>query len=353
MILPQTYTLVLIVMALGFLCLGSWANTFKLAGQYRFELYYLDLAAGCLVMALLFALSVGSMGFDGFSFLDDLEHAMKRQWLFAFVAGIIFNLGNMLLMSAVAVSGMAVAFSSGIAMTLIMSSLLSFLIRRSGNFLLIASGCLLFLAVIIVVAIANNILGHIQHEALARSGKAKSTRRPTSVKGVLLAVIGGLLMGCFSPLMQKASETEVGLGPYSLVVLFVFGLFFSSLVFSIFFMNLPVQGHPVEIAEYFRAPRKHHLLGVIGGMLLCAGLLAVIIANSPLVPSQARLGPGLAGALSQGYPLLAMLWGLLVWREFREGDARVKFATLIALVLFAGGVTLISIAPLYGHRVAA
>src|SRR5579863_2235821 len=123
MILPQTYTAVLMLMVFSLLCWGSWANTFKLAAKYRFEMYYVDFAVGCMVLALICAFTLGNLGFDGFSFLDDLEHAGKRQWLYAFVAGGIFNLANMLLVAAISVSGLAVAFPAGIGVAIIMGSL--------------------------------------------------------------------------------------------------------------------------------------------------------------------------------------------------------------------------------------
>ena len=103
MILPQSYPAVLFLMVLSMLCLGSWASLFKFAGKWRFELFYLDFAVGLLFALVIYAFTFGNIGFDGFNFLDDLQHAGKRQWMYVFVAGLIFNLGNMLLMAAVSV----------------------------------------------------------------------------------------------------------------------------------------------------------------------------------------------------------------------------------------------------------
>jgi glucose uptake protein len=291
---------------------------------------------------------VGNLGYDGFSFLDDLEHAGKRQWFYGFVAGVIFNFANMLLVAALSVSGMAVAFPVGIGMAIIMGSFLSYIVKPTGNLPILLAGCALIAAAIIVAAIACNILGVIRHEELARAGKAKSTRRPTTVKGVILALVSGLLMGSFFPLVQKGTEGEVGLGPYAITAVFALGIFLSAFVFDLFYINLPVQGEPLEISEFFHTRPGHHLLGVLGGVLWCGGAVASFAASA--APAQAQLSPALHSLLAQGYPLVAALWGLLAWKEFRGGDTRLKASALIMLVLFAGGLVLISLAPAYVRR---
>lgn len=349
MILPQTYSMVLILMALGLLCWGSWANTYKLAGKFRFEIYYMDFAFGCLALALIYAFTLGNWGFDGFSFLDDLEHAGKKQWLFGFIAGAVFNLGNMLLTSAMAVGGMAISFLSGIGMAIILGSLLGLLIQPTGSPAMILLGCALLAASIVVVAVAANILGIIRYEALAKAGMTKSTRRPTSLKGVILAVAGGLFLGSYQPLLNKATEGDAGMGPYSALVMFSIGLFFSTLVYEVFFTNLPVEGEPIEVTAYFRARLRQHSWGLLGGALWGTGAVALLAAGYTPVQS-AHLSPAANGMLTQAYPLLAALWGLLVWHEFREGDLRVRLSALVTLVLFVGGLMLLSAAPLYSHK---
>jgi len=122
MILPQSYPAVLFLMVLSLLCLGSWASFFKFAGRWRFELFYLDFAIGLLLASVIYAFTVGNLGYDGFNFIDDLQHAGKRQWMYVFIAGLIFNFGNMLLMGAVSVSGLAVAFPMGLGVALLLAT---------------------------------------------------------------------------------------------------------------------------------------------------------------------------------------------------------------------------------------
>lgn len=344
MILPQTYSAVLMLTVLTLLCWGSWANTYKLAGKHRFELYYLDFALGFLLIALILAFTAGNIGFDGFSFFDDLEHSGKRQWLYAFMAGVVFNFGNMFLMSAVAVGGMAMAFTASFGAAMVMNSLLGFLIKPSGSLMLIVAGWALLAAAVIVMAAAHHILGVIRHEQLARAGKTKSTRRPSSMKGVVLGLVGGLILGSFFPLVQKATETEVGLGPYAVMALFALGVFLSTLMFDIFFMNLPVEGDPIDPTEYLRATWRQHLLGFAGGAMWCGGAVASLAAG--VNPAGIHLPLILNYFLDYGFPLVAVLWGICVWGELRGGDARVKISSALSFLLFAGALLLISLSPL-------
>lgn len=345
MILPQTYVVTLAVMIFGMLCLGSWANTLKLGGNWRFELYYFDFAFGVLVVSLLLAFTVGSAGYDGFSFLDDLMHAGKRQWFYAFVAGVIFNFANILLTAAVSVAGMSVAFPMGIGSALVVGSLLSLLVRRSGNPMSMLAGCLTIMVAVVAAGLAYSALGVIRHEALAKAGKARSTRQPSAIKGIMLSLVSGLLMGSFAPLTQNAMEGELGLGPYSVAAVFAAGIFVSTFVFGIFFVNLAVEGEPVEILDYFKARPTKHLLGLSGGVLWAIGATAVLVAGA--VPVEAHLGASLTYQLGQAFAVIAALWGLLAWKEFRGADIKISFMLLVMLVLFIGGLTLISMAQVY------
>jgi glucose uptake protein len=348
MILPQTFNAALFLLILGLVCLGSWASAYKLAGKLRYELFYVDFALGAAVLALIYALTVGSLGvnLDGLSFADDLSNAGKRQWLYGFIAGVIFNFGNMLLMSSVSVSGMAVAFPTAFSMALIVSTLVNMLGGGpAGNTTLLLAGCGLLIPVIVVGAMSANMLGVLRHEAMAKAGTAKSTRRPSSMKGVVLGIVGGLLLGGYAPLLDKARESDIGMGPYAAMVVFTLGLFFSTLVFSVFFFNLPVEGDPVGVGDYLKLRPLVHGKGLLAGAIWCTGALALwVTAQTPNLLRDSRT---LTFSLSQGAPLLAALWGLVVWREFRGGDVRVKTLSVLMLVLLACALALLAMAAVH------
>jgi glucose uptake protein len=355
MILPHTYIATLLVLFLSMLCWGSWANTQKMTGKWRFELFYFDYAFGVLLIAVICAFTLGSLGYDGFSFLDDVMNGGKRYVALSFAAGMIFNLANMLLVAAITVAGLAVAFPVGIGLALIIGVIWNYTIRPQGNPMLLFAGCALVVGAIIVDAIAYRAMELLRAEARAQAGKAKSTRKKVSLKGVFLSLASGVLMGSFYPLvvMSKSSDWggtagENGLGPYTIGVVFALGVFLSTLVFNLFFMNLPVEGEPLELLDYFKGLPKQHFLGVAGGALWCAGAIANFVGSS--APEAVQVGPAISLALGQGAAMVSALWGLLLWKEFKGADTRVTALVFIMFVLFIAGLALISVAPLYAPR---
>lgn len=356
MILPHTYFVTLLIVLLSMICWGSWANTQKMAGKWRFELFYFDYSFGVLLIAAIAAFTVGSLGFDGFSFMDDMMNAGKRYVALGFGAGVVFNLANMLLVAAISVAGLAVAFPVGIGLALIIGVIWNYVIKPQGNPILLFAGCALVVGAIVVDAIAYRSLEAIKLERRAKEGKAKSTRKKVSLKGVFLSLASGVLMGSFYPLvvMAKSNEWggtagENGLGPYSVAVVFALGVFLSTFVFNLFFMNLPVEGEPLEIFDYFKGRPKQHLLGVAGGAIWCVGTIANFVGSS--APEQVQVGPAISLALGQGATMVSALWGLLVWKEFAGADSRIKALIVIMFVLFIAGLGMISVAPLFVARV--
>ena len=347
MILPASYYATLTLMILAMLCWGSWANTFKLAGKWRFELFYFDYATGVMLTAALAALTLGSLGFDGFSFMDDVLHASKKQILFGFLAGVTFNLANMLLVAAISLAGLAVAFPVGIGLALVIGVFWSYLIKPQGNPTFLFMGAALVVVAVIINSQAYKLYKLSKLDHLVQTGQVKSTRKVVSIKGVFLSLISGVLMGSFFPLVELGKQGDTGLGPYSITFVFALGVFLSTFFFNLFFMNLPVTGQPVEFLEYFRGTLRQHGLGLLGGMLWCVGMLASSVAAS--AEGKASVGPAVSYGVGQGATLVSALWGLFVWKEFAGAPAKVVTMLALMLALFVIGLVMISIAPLIGR----
>ena len=333
MILPTTYATALLLTVLTMICWGSWANTFKMTKKWRFELFYFDYAAGVLIAAVIAAFTFGSMGSE-LTFQDNLLIAGKRMMVWGFLAGVVFNLANMLLVAAISVSGMAVAFPIGIGLALVIGTIWSYFLNPQGNPWLLFGG-----AALVGVAIVVNALAYRAHtEKSASASKA-------SVIGIVISLLSGVLMGSFYPLVELAKGPEIGygLGPYTVAFFFAIGVFLSTFIFNIYFMNLPVQGDPVGLTAYFRGSTTNHLLGLAGGIIWTTGAIASFVAASAPV----KLGPAVSYALGQCATLVSVLWGLLVWKEFKGANSRVRMLLGIMLALFVGGLVLLSIAPLY------
>lgn len=365
MTLPGSYVYTLLLLIVSMLCWGSWANTFKVAGKWRFELFYFDFAVGVFIVALITSFTFGMLGIDGFSVMDDLSLAGKRQDMFAFAAGCIFNLANMLLMGAIAVAGMSVAFPIGIGLALIIGVIISYFIHPVGNPILLGCGCLAILGAIVLDAkawsaySANKVRRAADAAAVAAAAaaadpgaktvvkKKKSAKSAATGKGIALAVAGGVLMGLFYPIVELAKEGENGLGPYTIGLLFALGVLLSTFVLNLFFMNLPVQGQPIEFSEYFKGKPNQHLLGVLGGGLWFVGAISNFVAARAEGP--ALVGPAASYAMGQGATLISALWGLFVWKEFADAEPNVRMLLGVMLILFVAGLTAVSLAPVYAH----
>jgi glucose uptake protein len=349
MILPGSYAATLLILVLSMICWGSWANTYKLCPpKWRFELFYFDFAIGVFIAAIIAALTFGSLGWDGFSFLDDLRLAGKRSDALAFVAGVIFNLANMLLVGAIAIAGMAVAFPVGIGIALIEGVVLNYFLNPVGNPAFLFTGAGVIMLAIIFDALAYRNYAMAVSVAAAQKGKTRSTQRKTGSKGIVISIVSGVLMGAFYPFVEMARAGETGLGPYSIAFIFALGVLLSTFVFNLFFLNLPLQGNPIDIFDYFKARMKTHLFGVFGGMVWLAGAVSNFVAAR--AEGNAQVGPAVSYAIGQGATMISALWGLIVWKEFAGADGRVRTFIAVMFFLFIAGLALVSSAPLFVSR---
>jgi glucose uptake protein len=349
MILPETYSSALLLIILSMVCWGSWANTFKLtgpAGKWRFELFYYDYSVGVLLAAILAAYTFGSMGSE-ISFSDNLLVAAKRNMAYAVVAGMVFNLANMLLVAAISVAGLAVAFPVGIGLALVMGVIWNYFLNPQGNPTLLTAGVALVMCAIIVDAVA-----YTAHAKPASPPTSRGRSKPSaSRKGIVLSLISGVLMGSFYPLVEMSKGGGIdaaGLGPYAVAFLFSLGVFFSTFVYNLYFLNLPVQGEPLSMLAYFKGTPRQHALGIIGGIIWCAGAITNFVAAS--APKSVQVGPAISYAVGQGATMISALWGVLVWKEFAGARANVRVLLALMFILFLVGLMLVAIAPLYVAR---
>jgi glucose uptake protein len=344
MVLPHTFLNALLLMMLTMFCWGSWWNSYKLAGKWRFELLYWDFILGVMVAAAIAAFTFGSLGYDGFLFSDDLMRAGRRNMAMGMGAGAIFNLGNMLLLAAVSVSGMSVALPVGLGTALIVAAIWSQASHPQGNPTMLLTGLGLVLAAVVVNTYAYRRVALVKARQAIKMGKGRVNIPTVGWKPTVLAVVGGLLAGSFYPLVETSQAGDAGLGPYAIAFMFAAGIFFSTFIYNLFFMNLAVQGRPVEMLEYLKGTLKQHALGLAGGVLWAVGAIAsFVVASAP----EAHLEPALTYGLGQGAAVVGALWGLLAWKEFRDSDAPAKILMGTMAILFAAGVALVSVARLY------
>jgi glucose uptake protein len=357
--IPTTYISALLLAIFTMLCWGSWANTLKMTGKWRFELFYFDYTIGVILATIIAGMTLGNVEIfipDAtqmhFTFVDNLTISPKRTMVYAVAGGAVFNLANMLLVAAIAVAGMSIAFPIGIGIALIEGVILNYILKPAGNPILLFGGSFVVLLAIIMAAMAyrahgaKKVVEEVATEQVARNIRATrgARRGPSPWKGIVLSLASGLLMGGFYPLVQISQMGDLGLGPYAAAFLFAVGVAITTPPYNLFFMNLPVEGDPVRFIEYFRGGFKLHLWGWLGGLIWSVGLISNLAAAS--APKSVNIGPAISYALGQGATLISTLWGLLVWKEFAGATAAVRSRVLLMLLLFAIGLGMLSVAPL-------
>jgi glucose uptake protein len=346
MILPSSYAITFAILVLGMLCWGSWASLYKATGNLRYELFYFDFSLGMVLAAVLAALTLGTFGFDGFSFTDDLLHASKKNDLMGALGGAVFNLGNILLLAGVSEAGMSVAFPIGIGSAIIVGAIWNLILKPHENLALLLLGSAVIVAGIIVCTIAYRLYEFSKIDELVRTGKQKSTRRKVRAKGAAIAALAGVVLGSYFPIIAHSMSGEAGLGPYAVSVMFAVGVFFSTFVYNLFLMNLPVSGKPLEILDYIKVSARDHRLGVLSGVIWMTGMVASLV--SAAAEGTSAVNSSISYGLLQGGVVIAAIWGLMVWKEYDQADGRVRSLLFIMLILFVFGIGLVSLAPALG-----
>ena len=321
MFVPTTFAVALLMTIFSTICWGSFANTFKGTRNYRFELYYWDYGLGIFLIALVLAFTMGSYAGGPTAFLANLHAADGLNLFYAALGGFIFNIANVLLIAGIEIVGLSVAFPISIGIALVEGVVLSYALQPRGNPVLLGLGVLMAL---VAVALVGKSYGAL------RLGEAAVSKR-----GVVICVISGLLMGIFAPFVTRAMTRGHVLTPYTTAVFLTLGAFVCCFFFNTILMRRPLVGSPVAAGDYFRAPGKYHALGLLGGAIWGLGTVLNFVAAS-------LVGVAISYAIGQASPMVACLWGVFVWKEFRGANAKAKgylgamfAAYVIALVLIA------------------
>jgi glucose uptake protein len=336
MFFPETYVGALLLMVLSMLCWGSWANTLKLCPEYRFQLFYWDYAIGLAGGAIFWGLTAGSHGHAGMPFLTDIVEANTASLVFAAIGGIIFNIANLLLVAAIDVAGLAVAFPVGIGLALIVGAVSSYMVHPAGNPALLFGGVAL-----VTFAIVLDARAYRKRDANSK-GKAKAA----TTRGIVLSLVAGLLMGTFYPLVAAALRGAKGVapvGPYAVSFAFAIGVLLSTIPANLLLMAKPLDGKPpVKLADYWPAPISWHMAGLLGGAIWCTGAVANFVASGAHL-----VGPAVSYSIGQGATMVSACWGVFVWHEFAGAPPAAKRLLLYMFIFFALGLVAVALAPLY------
>ncbi|MFA7492816.1 MAG: GRP family sugar transporter [Proteiniphilum sp.] len=330
MFIVQSYPIAVLLCLVTMLCWGSWGNTQKLAAKtWRYELFYWDYVIGIVLLSLIFGFTLGSMGDQGRSFIADITQVSANNFWSAFAGGIIFNAANILLSASISLAGMSVAFPVGVGLALVLGVFINYFGAPKGD------PVILFLGVaLVVVAI---ILNGLASGKISTSTEASNNKK----KGIIIAICAGILMSFFYRFVAAAMDLNnfenptVGmLTPYGAFFIFSLGILGSNFIFNTIVMKKPFVGEPVSYSHYFKGNLSTHSVGVLGGIIWGVGTVLSYIAAG-------KAGPAISYALGQGAPMIAALWGLFIWKEFKGSSKMVNLLLTLMFILFIAGLAMI------------
>ncbi len=328
MFIIQEYSTAVVFCVITMLCWGSWGNTQKLAGKtWRYELFYWDYVIGILLLSLAMAFTLGSSGSQGRSFTDDLSQADSGNILSALVGGVVFNAANILLSSAIALAGMSVAFPVGIGIALVLGVVVNYAGSQHGNASLLFAGVSFIAVAIIINAIAFN--------------RTSASEQKVSTKGLVVSIVAGVLMSFFYRFVAASMDLDSfempatgKMTPYTASVVFATGIFISNLAFNTMLLRKPITGAPTSYDAYFSGGFRTHLVGIFGGIVWGVGNTFNLIAAG-------KAGAAVSYGLGQGATLVAALWGVFIWKEFRNASKGTSLLLGLMFLLFMMGIVVI------------
>ena len=321
MFTPHTLSVALLMMITSAVCWGSWANTYKGVKNYRFELFYWDYALGIFLISVILAFTMGSTGHNAASFLNNVRAADASNIGYTLLAGVVFNLANLLLVAAIDMAGLAVAFPVSIGIALVVGVVLSYILQPKGN--------AVFLGLGVACALLAVILDGKAYGSLAGSG------RSVSRKSIVVSIVSGVLMGLWAPFVTHAMTRGNTLGPYSVAVFLTLGALLSCFIWNIYFMKHPLVGKPVDFSGFFRASASGHFFGLLGGVIWGVGTVFNLSAAN-------LTGVAISYAIGQSAPMVAALWGIFAWKEFAASGLRAKAYLLFMFVFYGLAIFLVS-----------
>jgi glucose uptake protein len=328
MLVVESYSVAVALCVVTMLCWGSWANTQKLASrEWPFQLFYWDYSIGVLLLALAFAFTMGSTGEEGRGFLSDISQASDDAITMALLGGVVFNMANILLVTAINIAGMAVAFPVGIGLALVIGVITNYLAAPVGDAVFLFAGvALIVVAILIDAVIYRRLPGNTTHSA---------------GKGLTISIIAGIAMGFFyrfvaASMSSNFADPEAGLmTPYSASVVFAVGLLLSNAVFLVPLMYKPISGERAPMGDYFsKGNTRLHLIGILGGTIWSVGFCFSFIAAG-------AAGYAISYGLGQGATMVAAFWGVFIWKEFKASPEGTNSLVAAMFALFAVGLGLI------------
>mmetsp|Transcript_100718 Transcript_100718/g.289400 ORF Transcript_100718/g.289400 Transcript_100718/m.289400 type:complete len:383 (+) Transcript_100718:52-1200(+) len=353
---PADWRLAMFVALVSSVCWGSWSNTAKDASaRVNFAHFYMDFCIGTVLTAVIFEFTLGA-GVFGRAYVD------MSLCAYAAAGGALWGLSNLLLTIGVALAGLAIAIPLSVGTGLVGGTVLTYWVDRRGSPELIFAGVLLALFGVIANSHAyatleasrrrgggccdsmdTEMVGRCPDAAPAAVCDSRTVvvpSAPSTAKSTGLCIMAGVLMTLWAPLAAKSKDGVQGLSPYFSLVCFTAAAFAVDVPILVAqqygCLLIPSIDRPTSAREYLRLPPLLHGWGLLGGFIWAVGTVSNLI-------SSRTLGSAVSYALGQTSPVVAAVWGLVRYREFKGAPREPVLALVAMFVSFSAAIALLSL----------
>lgn len=314
-------------------CWGSWANAQKYVTlSSPLYVFYRDYVYGILLASMVIGFTLGSFGEQGRSLVADLQQAQVSSLLIALAAGVVFNIGNMLLTVGIGIAGISIAMPVGTGLSLSIGLVVNYLAEPKGSIPLLAAG-----AAAILVAMVFSALAYRAKQGQNDTGASSSNNR-----GIWIALAGGLVAGFFFRITAESQVSDLEspesglLTPYTSLLLFALGVTLSNPLLE-YLVRRFLQTEEQDQPSYRQTPVSVHLAGLGGGVIWGLGMITLLLGTG-------QAGDAVSYGLSQGATIVSVLWGVFVWQEFKDAPPKASRYLWLMGTAYVAGLVLIVLA---------
>ena len=325
MYIPHTFLAALLLIVVSMLCWGSWPNFSRAVPNWRNEFFYLDFIIGGVLTSVLLAATMGSSGGIGLDFAHRLHNAGSREIISAFLGGVVWDVGNILMLNAIMIAGLALAFPVTSALGIILGVGIGYLAQPIGN-----PTWLVVAVIILIVAAYTNAA------AYRKLGQSSAAVSSSTSKGIVLSLIAGVLVGIFPPFVGRAISGPHALDSYNVSICFTIGALVASLVMLPILLAKPLVGKESSMKWYVLGKPAWHWAGLVGGAVWCLGTVSNFV-------SAGVVGVAVSWGIGNGAPMVGALWGIFLWKEFKNGGSKAKALIALSMALYIAGVVTVAI----------
>ena len=348
---PRTYWRCVWLAVFGTICLALLGNIRYYAGKTPFALYSLDFGVGMVVASLVSTFALGAVGVNGLAVLKNLDTSGVTSLVFGFIAAATWTAGSILFNAGADRAGLAVVYSVAGAFWIGLGGGIPLLLLRGFRYPLIAGSIVVLIsaAAISVVAYVVETDRRAVRQQQGRFTRAIERSGPTSswqslkrwrIRNLVPVITAGVLWAVVLPFAKSSQGAEgTDLGPYAIG--FMVGVaalcwVVARLAYSLLFRRLTIR-------DIMGVPIGKRLLGVAGGMLSTAGIVATLVAAS--AGTKPWFGPRGSTATSFDVPFLGTLIALVICQEYRGTGAAFRRLTGATVLLQATAAVLLTISP--------